>query len=564
MSEENTELNGVWWREKTFHAFKGRMAPRLNRELQLKVKTQVVLPTSPFVDHPYDRPQGTHQGTLFCAMMLCGNCGKSTQNLVWGNSATLGPFESAASLEAEMIQIEQAMESLRQRRTMIRRKINALSPTAQLPPEILTEIFRLVCQPHGATTEQPIPPLLFGGICREWRTIAWSTPLLWNTVTLHISRKMHGSQVHLLRDWLLRAQSSPLYIKLTTDDEHESIFCSLRAIMDVLVTRSTYWYSLDCLLPPQCHDVLKNNQFPMLTSVSIRPPKGTISTFSEPPNIFLAAPKLLDVDLSGYNFAAMVLPWEQLRKFKTQFLTVGECLKVFRRSPDLKECHLESVYSPDLLSSPTLNPLHCELEYLDVTLIKGAAISLLDNITLPSLRDLRICYSGPNGFLLSSISSLVLRSACDLQRLHIRKQYFRDEDLLPCLEAIPSLSYLHLTAIADYQSGLTQGMVEGLNPSVQRGRPLLPNLKYFEFCGPMSAQVGSVIAMLSARWNGSRGVLGGNSDMNGFPLMPLKTLKIIWPGRIPISDDGESEISRLSGEGISFLIEHPNNTSLMQ
>ena len=126
-----------------------------------------------------------------------------------------------------------------------------------------------------------------GGICKDWRQIAWSTPLIWNMV----SRKAHGSQVQLLRNWLLRANSSP---KLTFGDEHESKFCSVCAIwsMDVLVTRSTYWKSFNCLLPPQCDDIL--NHFPMLTSISLRSP-GTISTFSQPPNMFFSAPELIVV-----------------------------------------------------------------------------------------------------------------------------------------------------------------------------------------------------------------------------------------------------------------------------
>ncbi|KAF8896876.1 hypothetical protein CPB84DRAFT_1848057 [Gymnopilus junonius] len=498
--------------------------------------------------------------------MLCARCSSSVQDpvdipeLEREVSESLLHLETAASLEAEMIRVEKTIESLSQRRTILRRKINALSLTAQLPPEILIEIFRLVSHSPSETTERHIP-LFFGGVCKEWRDIAWSTPLLWNTVSLHVSRKTHGSQVHLLRDWLLRAQESPLHIKLTTDDEHESIFCSLRAIMDVLVTRSMYWHSLDCLLPPQCHDVLKDSQFPMLTSVCIRPPKGTISTFSEPPDMFLSAPKLLDVDLSGYNFAAMVLPWEQLRKFKTQFLTVGECLKVCRRSPNLKECHLESVYSPDLLSSPTLNPLHCELEYLDVTLIKGAAITLLDNITLPSLRDLRIHYSGPNGFLLSAISSLVVRSSCNLQRLHIRKQHFLDDDLIPCLEAIPSLSDLHLAAISDTSIGLTQRLVEVLHPSYQSGHPLLPNLRSFEFHGPVSADLQSVGAMLSARWHEKR--IDLTSEPNTSPIAQLAKVQIIFPMQGDLTDEFLEEVSRLSGEGMVLVFGVANNDFLV-
>ncbi|KDR73016.1 hypothetical protein GALMADRAFT_281210 [Galerina marginata CBS 339.88] len=462
-------------------------------------------------------------------------------------------------LEAEMTQIEAMMESLAQRRTMLRRRINALSPTSQLPQEILTEIFRLASH-SSEDGPRSTTPLFFGGICKEWRDIAWSTPLLWNSVSLHVSRRTHGSQVHLLRDWLLRANSSPLYIKLTTDDEHESIFCSLRAIMDVLVARSAFWYSLDCLLPPQCHEVLKSNQFPMLTSVSIRPPKGTISTFSEPPNMFLSAPKLLNVDLSGYNFPAMVLPWEQLQRFKTQFLTVGECLKVLRRSPNLKECHLESVYSPDLLSSPTMNPLHSELEYLEVTLIKGAAISLLDSITLPSLCDLHIVYSGPGGFLLSAISSLVLRSSCNLQRLHIEKQNFHDDDLIPCLDAMSSLSHLHLTVLADGihpSMGLTTKLVTMLQPSHQSGPPLLPNLHTFEYRGRILCDGHSLVSMLSERFHAKQ---ADASKLECPPVVRLTAARIISPAAFDLSDELQSELLKLSEAGMEVNIRSTDGT----
>jgi hypothetical protein len=280
-------------------------------------------------------------------------------------------------------------------------------------------------------------------------------PSLEHDIT-HVSRKAHGSQVQLLRDWLLRANSSPLFIKLTSDDEHESIFCSLALSWTSSSLDPHIGTASTAFLPPQCHDILENNHFPMLTSVSVRPPKGTISTFSEPPNMFLSAPKLLDVDLSGYNYSAMMLPWEQLRRFKTQFLTVAECLKVLKRSPSLKECHLESVYSPEIFPSPMpLDRFYSELEHLDITLIRGAAVSLFDNITLPSLSQLRVHYSGAAGFNLSAIRSLVLRSSCNLQRLCIEKRHIHDEDLIPCLESVPSLSHLRLVVLGE-SAGLSK------------------------------------------------------------------------------------------------------------
>jgi F-box-like len=456
-----------------------------------------------------------------------------------------------AGLEAEMASIEAMMENLSWRRTNLRRKFNSLSPTALLPVEILAEIFRLTCQLEDELGGPSVTPLFFGGICKDWREIAWSTPLLWNMISLHVSRKAHGFQVQLLRDWLLRANSSPLFIELTSDDEHKSIFCSLRIIMDVLVTRSTYWKSLDCLLPPQYHDILKNNHFPMLTSVSLRPPKGTISIFCEPPNMFLSAPKLLDVDLSGYNYSAMMLPWEQLRRFKTQVLTVAECLKVLKRSPSLKECHLESVYSPEIFPSPVpLENFYSELEHLDITLIRGAAVSLFDNITLPSLSQLRVHYSGAAGFNLSTICSLVLRSSCNLQRLCIEKWHIHDEDLIPCLESVPSLSHLRLVVLGESESaGLSKNFVLMMHPSRDSGPPLLPKLTSFHYEGPVECDSHSLVDMLSERWCAQSA-----KNRNAIPIATLNTAKIVSHARYELTDDVECKMRWLRKGGMDLSI----------
>jgi hypothetical protein len=457
--------------------------------------------------------------------------------------------ETLASLEAEMASIEAMMENLSWRRTSLRRKINSLSPTAFLPAEILTEIFRLTCQSEDGLGGPPVTPLFFGRICKEWREIAWSTPLLWNMISLHVSHKAHGSQIQLLRDWLLRANSSPLFIKLTSDEEHESIFCSFRAIMEVLATRSTYWNSLDSLLPPQCHDILKNNHFPMLTSVSVRPPKGTISTFSEPPNIFLSAPKLLDVDLSGYNFSAMMLPWEQLRRFKTQFLTVTECLKVLKRSSSLKECHLESVYSPEIFPSPMpFDRFYSDLEHLDISLIRGAAASLLDSITLPSLSQLRVHYSGAARPNLSAIQLFVLRSSCNLQRLCIENRHLHDEDLIPCLESVPSLSHLRLVVFGE-SAGLSKNFVMMMRPSADSRPPLLPKLIRFRYEGPVECDSHSLVDMLSERWCPQL-----SKNRNAIPIATLSVAEIISRARYELTDDVKCKMRWLTNAGMDLSI----------
>ena len=61
--------------------------------------------------------------------------------------------------------------------------------------------FRITCQPVDNGYRQAVTPLFIGSICKLWRDVAWSTPLLWNTILLHFSQKHHNTQIQLLGDW---------------------------------------------------------------------------------------------------------------------------------------------------------------------------------------------------------------------------------------------------------------------------------------------------------------------------------------------------------------------------
>ncbi|KAH9475192.1 hypothetical protein JR316_0012303 [Psilocybe cubensis] len=493
--------------------------------------------------------------------MLCSKCSSAIVddlNVAQGVvSKQISRFHTVASLEAEMSQIDAMIENLANRRTMLRRRINNMSPIGQLPPEILTEIFRLACHTYEDGGKSHLP-LFFGRICKEWRDIAWSTPLLWNNLSLRISRKTSKIQAELLKDWLPRAQTSPLHINLTVDDEQEMTFCSLRTIMEVLATRSSYWRNFSSVLPLQCYDVLVGNYFPMLSSISLHPPKGSISTFCHPPNMLLSAPKLRDVDLSGFNFSATALPWDQLRRFKTQFLTVEECLKILQQSPTLKDCHLENVYSAEIFPASIANPLQSHLESLDVTLIKPGAVSLLESVTLPFLRKLRIhCVGRPGSFILPALASLVLRSSCALQLLQIEKQEFHEDDLISCLDAIPSLSHLRLITLGDGvnpSTGLTCKLVTMLHPLYQAGRPLLPNLSDLYYHGPLHCDEGSLMAVISSRWRSRGREPFIPESQQPDDIAQLSTVNIITPNLFPVSTDVQCEMKRLSREGMHLDI----------
>ena len=131
------------------------------------------------------------------------------------------------------------MAQFAERHVLLRRKMNGLSPMARIPSDILIKIFQIACQPvykKNFRSKQAVTPLFIGSICRLWRDVAWSTPLIWNTIFLYISRKHHATQIQLLRDWLLNARSAPLTIKLTTEDENESVLCAFEEVLEILVT----------------------------------------------------------------------------------------------------------------------------------------------------------------------------------------------------------------------------------------------------------------------------------------------------------------------------------------
>ena len=451
------------------------------------------------------------------------------------------------SLGGKLSSIESIMAELAERRASCRRMINELSsPTAKIPTEILIEIFQIACQPvdNGHRTRKTVTPLFIGSICRQWRDVAWSTPLLWNTIFLHVSRKNHDSQVQLLRVRLLNV---PLSIKLTAEVEHESVLCAFEAIMQILVTRSDYWLNFDSPVASQSHNTFENINFPMLTSVSLHILKSITKTSHTHPvnNMFPTAPKLVDVNLIRYE-APVMFSWEQVRCFSLGVSTVAECLEVLRQSPSLEKCHFKCVYSPNSFISKTIVP-HAQLRHLRVD---SWSLSLFDSITLPSLSSLNIQCGNFKRLPLSSITSLILRSDCKLERLSINFP-FDDVDLIPCLEAVPSLTYfkLHLETIGLY-IGLTRYFLAPLDPLSNPSRLLLPNLKYFEFKGRVLCDCRTIVDMLSHRWH-----LSDDGSSPSSRVSKLKEAKILSTAPYHVPSDVQEEIRKLSEEGMLVKIE---------
>ncbi|KAF5350061.1 hypothetical protein D9756_009293 [Leucocoprinus leucothites] len=92
-----------------------------------------------------------------------------------------------AHINATLNKIDKEIAQLQYRRSHLRCQLNGLvSSTRNLPPEVLTEIFRLsscilnLREPQLYSVDLRAV-LRLGSVCSHWRRVAWSAPHLWTT-----------------------------------------------------------------------------------------------------------------------------------------------------------------------------------------------------------------------------------------------------------------------------------------------------------------------------------------------------------------------------------------------
>ncbi|KAF9471021.1 hypothetical protein BDN70DRAFT_939246 [Pholiota conissans] len=108
------------------------------------------------------------------------------------------------------------------KRQALNTKINGVHDAlgSRLPMEIVMKIFKEFLSDYkeqyldpSISMKKQTTALLLGGVCRGWRLIAWSSPQLWDTICVNLyNGNLH--LVQLVREWLDRSGSLPLYINI--------------------------------------------------------------------------------------------------------------------------------------------------------------------------------------------------------------------------------------------------------------------------------------------------------------------------------------------------------------
>ncbi|KAJ7837432.1 hypothetical protein B0H13DRAFT_2368138 [Mycena leptocephala] len=267
-------------------------------------------------------------------------------------------------------------------------------PILTFPPEITVKIF-LRCLPEKPPEPNPAePPMLLSAICRQWRDIALSTPLLWSSLKIKWYFPEHRN-VYRLVECYLRNTASPsantLRIRYGTDYRQSvakrvilnsiSRWPGPNVDLSINAGTSEGWFKTKLKLP-----VLETLKFEVTDSHFV---KVGLAAFSQ-------ASALRSVSLYGHvPPATFIFPWAQLTTFFAECYNIDQCLEVLRQAPSLVKCTFTKISSPSNLpvyyatrpSAPF--PPHLALQSLTVS-TKGwsPGADILDCLVLPALEEL--------------------------------------------------------------------------------------------------------------------------------------------------------------------------------
>ncbi|KZP02583.1 hypothetical protein FIBSPDRAFT_880213, partial [Athelia psychrophila] len=194
----------------------------------------------------------------------------------------------------------------------------------------------------------------------------------------------------------------------------------------------------------------------------------------------------------------IMVPSPCRRSEPRSYFTAAAALKLLRQFPQLKRCTLsvtETPWNPPV--EEELEPL--TMPQLTMLSLQADTTPLLTAMTLPALRRLRLHRQCPAPTLRSFLVGLS-QPLIELSLVRIPKM--TDEELFSCLELIPTVTHLHITAPMGPLS-LRALTPSGNSSDAQSFHCLCPNLDYIEVrCW---RPFDTVVNMVEARCDAFRG-----------------------------------------------------------
>ncbi|KAJ7623480.1 hypothetical protein FB45DRAFT_1061385 [Roridomyces roridus] len=306
-----------------------------------------------------------------------------------------------------------------------------------LPPEITALIF-VHCLPDDEFIEPDpsVTPLVLLRICKQWRQIAVATPTLWSSLFIDFEWFHYREAVDVLFcDWISRSGSVPLAIKL-----HDG-YCVPQKPLDLSQ------FNRFLLYPAHSGKLFPvDGKFPMLRKFIVECQSEAIYD-GYPARVLAQASLLREVHFLVASWPELVLPWQSIREYTAERISILQSIDVLREGINLTYCHLSLDSVPTITSLPPITNLQ------DLTLLERAdehsllIMDLLRGLTLPNLKHLALKFTDPENRLAADITefiSFARRSSLQLEALTLCLLPSSDADLLRCLECLRSLVTLRL------------------------------------------------------------------------------------------------------------------------
>ncbi|PBK64498.1 hypothetical protein ARMSODRAFT_962005 [Armillaria solidipes] len=437
----------------------------------------------------------------------------------------------------EMIQTASSEREAVQSKFLVSEHLAILSPIRRLPTELLQEIFlrciddkpfRDICPEGGYASEAPV---IFGRVCSRWRTVSFSTPSLWSSLKITVSRvagavdwAAPGSR-KIIRAWLKRSGRLPLDACLSASQTSSA--AELRDVIYCLGLPHCYrWRRIILTLPVGFidHTVFDNLCFPLLEKFVLYICPSPVHGPTALSNLaFLERAHLLREFKITTTTAALTglprAPWHHLVDIH---IDVGEnwtfpeselrkalvqCVKL--ESLLLRTAnHRRILRGPQSTSSqrvtlPSLRKFH--VSGREPSLTTWLTLShIFDNLDLPRLENLDIRGRSTGrlwerthlqSFL--SLNNLLNTSACPLTTLSL-DEYISvpSHILLQCLSRVPTLHKLTVQQRRDCGRDLIvdDNFLKALTPGM-----LCPKLQVLILVDSGAYQEDTLVELLRAR-----------------------------------------------------------------
>ncbi|KAL0958384.1 hypothetical protein HGRIS_000526 [Hohenbuehelia grisea] len=364
-----------------------------------------------------------------------------------------------------------------------------------LPAELLCEIFMEALDASAVALFNIMLFLwAFGHVCSRWRTIALSTPQLWQDIHIRGSQfrsttKDRLTRMAFLEEWIARSGECPLFVNLELGRRIH------REVVDLVTAQSPRWVEAEIcsnLVHRGDMEGIRGNipALRVLTiymermdfrELDIRRPTTMIS------RCFQIAPRLIRVHTNYAIFHFLPMPTDNLLELSFNVCFNLEIYELLRPcAAHLVKAWLDArlpfTWTNDTTPADAPRLLLPALELLSFC-TDG---KFIDMLTVPQLKTLNISAFMPNNVpdatptpvpFGSSLNSFLSRSKCPLTHLTINVATISSSELVNAFSALPLLEHLLLNDL----HGLDSSFFVSITHTPGKTAPLLPRLEFFRF-----------------------------------------------------------------------------------